>query len=133
MSRPSGPPTTTTGPRGPGGGRRRRGHRRGPGRHRTRRPGSSTSTWATTRGGTRSSPTTPRATGRHPPSWGPALRESGGEVRASGVDRLAAPLGLLPVLLAAERGEVEEVVRPAGRLQPAGVLRVGVEDAPVDL
>ena len=35
--------------------------------------------------------------------------------------------------MAAERGEIEEVVRAAGRLEAARVLRVGVEHAPVDL
>src|SRR5437588_632104 len=46
---------------------------------------------------------------------------------------IAAALGLLPVLLAAEGGEVEEVVGAARRLQAARVLRVGVEHTVVDL
>ena len=60
-------------------------------------------------------------------------RALGREVGLRGARALGPALRLLPVLLAAERGEVEEVVRAAGRLEPAGVLRVGVEDAAVDL
>src|SRR4051812_41187434 len=55
-----------------------------------------------------------------------------GEVGLWGARALGPALRLLPVLLAPERGEVEEVVRAAGRLEPARVLRVGVEDAVLD-
>src|SRR4051812_4660616 len=58
---------------------------------------------------------------------------SGGEVGLVRAHRVAAALGFLPVLLAAEGGEVEEVVRPACALQAARVLRVRVEHAVVDL
>src|SRR3954451_5183515 len=58
---------------------------------------------------------------------------SAGEVGAGAVGGSAAPLRLLPLLLAAEGGEVEEGVRPAGHLQATRVLRVGVEDLAVDL
>ena len=98
-----------------------------------RRPGSSTSTWVNNRGGTSSSPTTPRARGRRPPSWGPARPESGGEVGVLGEDRLAAPLGLLPVLLPAECGEVggRGTTRPVDSTRGRTASRC--EDAPVDL
>ena len=54
------------------------------------------------------------------------------EVRLRGARAVRAALRLLPVLLAPERGEVEEVVRAAGLLGAARVGRVGVEDAVVD-
>src|SRR5215207_9322024 len=82
---------------------------------------------------------TPRRPSRAPDGAGGPMAgdggrpRSGGEVRPAGVGGLGAALGLLPVLLAAEGGEVEEVVRPAGRLEPPGVLGVGVEHPPVDL
>ena len=53
------------------------------------------------------------------------------EVGRRGARAVRAALRLLPVLLAPERGEVEEVVRAAGRLRAARVGRVGVEDAVV--
>ena len=52
--------------------------------------------------------------------------------RARRVRALDAALRLLPVLLAAERGLVEQVVRTADRLEPAGVHGVRVEDAVAD-
>src|SRR5205809_1683120 len=51
------------------------------------------------------------------------------EVWRSGVRVLCAALRLLPVLLATQRGEVEEVVGAAGHLGSTGVDGVGVEDA----
>ena len=50
------------------------------------------------------------------------------EVRLRAVRGLGAALRLLPVLLPAHGGEVEEVVRAAGHLGAARVGRVGVED-----
>ena len=54
------------------------------------------------------------------------------EIRLVGPDRIGATGRQLPVLLAAEGGEVEEVVRAAGGLQAARVLGVGVEHPSVD-
>src|SRR5215212_703711 len=54
-----------------------------------------------------------------------AMTVSGSEVGHVRAHRVAAALRLLPVLLAAESGQVEEVVRTTGRLEAAGVLRVG--------
>src|ERR671916_782839 len=67
------------------------------------------------------------------PRTGWRSRRSGGEVGPGRPGRVAAPLGLLPVLLAPERRQVEEVVGPTGRLQAPGVLRVGVEHPAVHL
>src|SRR5262245_17454981 len=58
---------------------------------------------------------------------------SGGEVGLVGAEIAAPALGLLPVLLPAQGGEVEEVVRAAGRLEAPRVLGVGVEHAAVDV
>ena len=55
------------------------------------------------------------------------------EVGLIAAERVAAALGLLPVLLAAQGREVEEVVRAAGGLEAPRVLRVRVEDPAVDL
>src|SRR3954451_6873544 len=54
---------------------------------------------------------------------------SRGEVGNRGVRALDAPLRLLPLLLAPQRGLVEDEVRTADLLEPTGVHRVRVEDA----
>src|SRR4051794_25435062 len=54
------------------------------------------------------------------------------EVGRVGTHGLTAPLRLLPLLLAPQRGEVEEVVRASCRLETARELRVRVEDPTVD-
>src|SRR5713101_5850374 len=51
-----------------------------------------------------------------------------GEVGDRSVGLGGTTLGLLPVLLPAEGGQVEEVVRAAGHLGAAGVVGVGVEE-----
>src|ERR1700755_2347616 len=68
-----------------------------------------------------------------PDSWHGGLARGGGvlcgEVRDVAALEVGAALGLLPLLLAPERAEVEEVVRAAELLHAAGERRVGVEDA----
>src|SRR5437899_1333830 len=58
---------------------------------------------------------------------------SRGEVGRGGSRGFGTTLRLLPLLLPAEGGEVEEVVRATGGLQAPSVLRVGVEHAAIDL
>src|SRR5947207_3897361 len=60
-------------------------------------------------------------------------RPSGCEVGCRRPCRPAAALGLLPLFLPAQGGEVEEVVGAAGGLEAAGVLRVRVEHTAVGL
>src|SRR6185437_2583429 len=82
----------------------------------------------------------PERARRRPATWAgtaPSAETGEGrlrrEVRRGGPCGLAASLGFLPLLLPAERGEVEEVVGAAGGLQAAGVLGVGVKHAPAGL
>src|SRR6266496_4371550 len=58
---------------------------------------------------------------------------SGREVGRCRPCRLAAALGLLPLFLSAQGGEVEEVIGAAGGLEAAGILRVRVEHTAVGL
>src|SRR5258706_11986317 len=62
---------------------------------------------------------------RHAPA--PARAESGGEVGLRGAGVRGAALGLFPLFLAPERGEVEEVVRATQHLGAARVDGIGVE------
>src|SRR5215470_1325917 len=55
------------------------------------------------------------------------------EVGCRGSHRLASTLRLFPFLLAPERGEIEEVVRAADRLEAARVLRIRVVHVAVEL
>src|SRR5688572_24736222 len=80
----------------------------------------------------RSGPTTARGRGMVLSSTIMLVRSScgaGGSAREIGdgaADGLGAALWLFPVLLPAQRGLVEHVVRPADGLQPARVDGVGV-------